>query len=121
MVLRLKNAILFSRLCSGFDGPEEAMQYLSGLPGGQRLVAERSGLIIEAYLIAADPNKERGGARQLALSRQADEKDVADPPAVKSRACELARMQRHIFSGFRDSVSLANVASKIDLAASVRD
>ena len=121
MVLRLKNAILFSRLCSGIDGPEEAMQYLSGLPGGQALVAGRSGLIIEAYLIAADPNKERVEIRMLALTRQADEKDVSDPPAVKYRARELADIRNHIFSGWRDSVSLANVASKIDLAAAVRD
>lgn len=121
MVVRLKNAILFSRLCSGIDGPEEAMQYLSGLPGGQVLVAGRSGLIIEAYLIAADPNKERVEARRLALIRQADEKDVSDPPTVKFRARELANMRRHIFSGWRDSVSLANIASKIDLATAVRD
>lgn len=121
MVLRLKNAILFRRLCAGIEGPEEVMQYLSGLPGGQRLVAERSGLLIEAYLIAADPNKERADARRLALTRQADEKDVSDPPTVKSRARELENMRRHIFSGFRDSVGLAHVASKIDLAAAVRD
>lgn len=121
MVLRLKNAILFSRLCSGIDGPEEAMQYLSDLPGGQRLVAERSGLVIEAYLIAAGPSKERSEARSLALNRQIDEKDVADSPAVKSRARDLANMQRHIFSGGRHSVSLANVAGKIDLVASVWD
>jgi KAP family P-loop domain len=121
MVLRLKNSILFSRLCSGIDGPEETMEYLSGLPGGQRLVAGRSGLVIEAYLIAADPNKERVEARGLALTRQADEKDVSDPPTVKSRARELTNMRSYIFSGFRDSVSLAHVASKIDLAAAVRD
>jgi KAP family P-loop domain len=121
MVLRLKNSILFSRLCTGIDGPEEVMEYLSGLPGGQRLVAERRGLLIEAYLIAADPNKERAEARRLTLTRQADDKDVSDPPAVKFRARELTNMQRHIFSGFRDSVSLVHVASKIDLAAAVRD
>ena len=121
MVLRLKNAILFSRLCSGIDGPDEAMQYLLGLPGGQNLVAGRSGLVIEAYLIAADPNQDRSGARRLALTRQADENDVSDPPTVKSRARELTEMRRHIFSGFRNSVSLANIASKIDLAAAVRD
>ena len=121
MVLRLKNAGLFSRLCSGIDGPEDAMQYLSNLPGGQRLVAEHSGLVIEAYLIAADPNKERSKARRIALERQVDEKDVSDSPTVKSRARELVDMQRDVFLGGRRSVSLANVAGKIDLAASVRD
>lgn len=121
MVLRLKNASLFHRLCSGIDGPEEAMQYLSNLPGGAGLAASRSGLVIEAYLIAADPNKERSKARHLDLQRQGDEKDVSDPPAMKFRARELTSMRRHIFSGFRDSVSLAHIAGKIDLAASVRD
>ena len=121
MVLRLKNAGLFSRLCSGVDGPEEAMQYLSDLPGGARLVAHRSGLVIEAYLIAADPNEERSKARHLVLQRQVDENDVSDTPAVKLRARELTEMRRHIFSGFRNSVNLANIAGKIDLAASVRD
>ncbi|MCB8746417.1 KAP family NTPase [Rhodoferax sp. U2-2l] len=121
MVLRLKNIDLFRRLCSGIDGPEEAMQYLSGLPGGVQFVANRSGLLIEAYLIAADPNKERSEARHLALKRQVDELDESDPPVVKFRARELAAIRRHIFSGFRTSVSLAGVAGKIDLTASVRD
>ena len=121
MVLRLKDAALFSRLCSGVDGPEDAMKYLSNLPGGQRLVAERSGQIIEAYLIAADPDKERSKARRVALERQADDKDVTDSPTVKSRARELVDMRRDVFFGGRRSVSLANVAGKIDLAAAVRD
>lgn len=121
MVLRLKNADLFSRLCAGVDGPEVVMQYLSGLPGGVRLVAERSGLVIEAYLIAADPNKERSEARRIALQRQIDESDVSDAPTVKFRARELTNMRRHILSGFRNSVNLAHIAGKIDLAASVRD
>lgn len=121
MVLRLKNAELFGRLCSGIDGPEEAMQYLSDLPGGVRLVADRSGLVIEAYLIAADPNKDRSEARRLALKRQVDENDASDSPTVKIRARELTDMRRHIFFGFRNSVNLAHIAGKIDLAASVRD
>ena len=97
------------------------MEYLSSLPGGVRLVADRSGLAMEAYLIAADPNQERSEARRLALERQCDENDTSDSAAVKSRARDLANMQRHIFRGFRDSVSLANIASKVDLVASIRD
>ena len=121
IVLRAKNADLFGRLCSGVSGPEEAMEYLSSLPGGVRLVADRSGLAMEAYLIAADPNQERSEARRLALERQCDENDTSDSAAVKSRARELANMYRHIFRGSRDSVSLANIASKVDLVASIRD
>ena len=121
IVLRIKKAILFNRLCAGIDGPEEVMLYLSGLPGGQVLVAGRSGVEIEAYLIAADPNKERAEARALTLTRQADEADVSDPPTIKLRAADLAQMRRHIFSGFRHSVSLAHLANKIDLAVAVRD
>lgn len=121
MVLRIKHTSLFNRLCSGIDGPEEAMQYLSDLPGGQRLVAEGSGLVIEAYLIAADPNKERSEARRRVLQRQVDENDASDAPAVKLRARDLANMRNHIFSGFRNAVNFAHTAGKIDLAASLRD
>jgi hypothetical protein len=121
MVLRLKNAGLFSRLCAGVDGPEEAMQYLSGLPGGSRLVASRVGVLIEAYLIAADPSEERREARHVRLQRQDDENDVSDSPTEKSRARQLTDMRGHIFSGFRHSVSLSHIAAKIDLAAAVRD
>ena len=121
IVLRIKKAILFRRLCEGIDGPEEVMQYLSKLPGGQVLVAGRSGLAIEAYLIAVDPNKERAEARAQTLTRQADEADVSDPQAIKLRATELASWRRYILSGFRRSVSLAHLANKIDLAAAVRD
>ena len=121
MVLRLKNASLFSRLCAGVDGPEEAMQYLSDLPGGPRLVASRVGVLIEAYLIAADPSNERSEARHLQLQRQVDANDESDSPTDKSRARQLTDMRRHILSGSRDSVSLSHIAAKIDLAASVRD
>lgn len=121
MVLRMKNASLFSRLCSGVDGPDEVMKYLSGLPGGVQLTAGRSGQWFEAYLTAADPNKERSEARRLAIRRQVDESDVSDPPAVKLRARDLENIRKHIFSGFRNSVNLAHIAGKIDLAASVRD
>ena len=121
IILRLKNASLFARICSGDDGPEDVMKYLSNLPGGACLVAGRYGLLIEAYLIAADPNKERTESRNVALQRQVDNTDVSDPIAVKSRARELFNMRRHIFSGFRNSVDLAHIAGKIDLVAAVRD
>ena len=84
-------------------------------------MAGQSGLLMEAYLIAADPNKERREARRLALERQCEQSDVSDLPAVKSRARELVNMQKHVFRGLRSSVSLANIASKVDLVASIRD
>lgn len=121
MVLRMRNASLFGRLCSGVIGPDEVMKYLSGLPGGSQLIAGRSGQWFEAYLMAADPNKERSEARRLVIQRQLDESDVSDSPAVKFRARELENIRKHIFSGFRKSVNLAHIAGKIDLAASVRD
>ena len=121
MVLRLKAANLFKNICSGVDGPEETMQYLSELPGGAQLVAGCSGQIIEAYLTASDPNRERKELRHIALQRQVNETDMSDPPAVKFRARQLTDMKRHIYLGFRDSVSLVNITGKIDLATSVRD
>ena len=121
MVLRLKAANFFKSICSSVDGPEETMQYLSELPGGAQLVAGCSGQIIEAYLIASDPNKERKELRHIALQRQVNETDMSDPPAVKFRVRQLTDMKRHIYSGFRDSVSLVNITRKIDLATSVRD
>lgn len=122
LVLRSNKADLFIRICSGVDGPEAVMQYLSGLPGGAQLVDGRLGVLLEAYLIASDPNGERREARNSKLRRQAEGKDAADArPQTGQRALKLLDMQHGIFSGFRETVSLKTVAGKIDLAALVKD
>lgn len=119
LVLRLKQPGMFSRLCAGTDGPNEVIQYLASLPGGQKMVDDRTGLLIEAYLIASDVRMERRDARCTELREQMSLSNGATQ--VDSRVHKLNRILGSIFNGGRSFVSLKNVAGKIDLAASVKD
>ncbi|HEY8907512.1 MAG TPA: P-loop NTPase fold protein, partial [Rhodoferax sp.] len=118
VVLRSKKPSLFFDLCNGAAGAETAMEYLRSLPGGAKLVADRSGVVIESYLIAGDPDRDRRDVKYKTLQEQAKSED-ASPGTLRAR--ELVEMRQHVFSGFRDPMSLVHVAKKIDLAASVRD
>lgn len=119
LVLRLKQPDMFSRLCSGIDGPKEVIQYLASFPGGQKMVTDRSGLLIEAYLIASDVDTVRRDVRSEELNAQVN--DGNNVLSGNMRAHDLKKMLSSIFTGWRDSISLREVARKIDFAASVKD
>ena len=119
VVLRLKNLELFSAICSEAASPKEAMRFLATLPGGANFVADRDGLLIEAYLLAGDSNEERKLARYKALEVTAQ--NASADPAEKSRAGELIRMFRLVSGGYGRRFRLRHVAGKIELAASVQD
>ena len=119
LVLRLKQPVMFSRLCTGTDGPKEVIQYLAGLPGGQKMVDDRTGLLIEAYLIASDVLTERRDARCTELREQMSLSNGATQ--VESRGHKLNHILGSLFNGARGSVNLKKVANKIDFAAFVKD
>ena len=119
VVLRLKNLELFSAICSGAASPKEAMSFLAALPGGANFVANRTGLLIETYLLAGDANEERKLARYKALEVTAQNANA--DPAEKSRAGALMEMRRFVSDGYGRGSRLKHVAGKIELAASVQD
>jgi ABC-type dipeptide/oligopeptide/nickel transport system ATPase subunit len=119
LVLRLKMPDMFTRLCDGNDGPKEVMTYLSNLPGGVKMMADRSSLLIEAYLIASDTDTDRREERRKELRTHMQDSNKTSPTVV--RAQQLTGVVDSLFNGYRGSVSLGEVARKIDLAASVRD
>ena len=76
-------------------------------------------LVIEAYLIVADPDQKRQQAKMDELrGTLADEGlDVA----IRNKARDLLEMIRAVGGGMRMGVRMAAVSAKIDLAAMVRD
>lgn len=119
VVLRSKQPDLFHGLCIGSIAPADAMNSLSRLPGGAKFVAERSGVLIETYLLVGDADSARTEARYTELD--ALTKDSNADPTDQSRARDLIDMRRHIPSGHRFGFSLRNIAAKVDLAALVKD
>lgn len=120
IVLRAKRPELFRQLCAGEASPTDVMRFLEGLPGGRALVRERSGVLIEAYLMAADPNEERTSARDAEL------KAIVEAEATESvkrgRAMQLIEFRRSVPGAMRyGHLRLSHVAAKVDLAAYVQE
>lgn len=118
IVLRLQNLSLFHGLCEGTASAADAMGYISTLPGGAKLVASRSGVILEAYLLAGDPDEERKEAIYKDLEGKAQSISTS---SEHLRAHELINMRSHVPAGYRHRFSLKFVAGKIDLAATVQE
>lgn len=119
VVLRSNKPALFARLYSGLASSKEVMDYLEGLPGGKKLVDDRPGIVIEAYLIAADSDEDRKRGRDNELKLIVE--DQKSSPAVKARASDLIEMRKHVPGGMRRRFSLTPIAAKVDLAAAVKD
>lgn len=119
VVLRAKEPQLFAALVGGALSANDVMQRLARLPGGQALVADRMGVVLEAYLIAADENDKRIASRHEELKKTIE--DAGTDSVVRERASALVEMCRHVPGVMRGKIALAAIASKIDLAANVRD
>ena len=119
LVLRLRNQDLFRALCKGTSSSVDAMKYLKSLPGGGSLVAGRTGVVIEAYLLAGDPIDERKEALHKALQEKAA--DSSGTTGEHLRARDLVEVRKHVPGGTRYRFDLKYVAGKIDLVASIRD
>lgn len=119
IVLRSNKSTLFKDLISGVASAEQVMQFLSSLPGGKEFQSGRPGILIHAYLLAADRDHDRAQKQESQL-RQDSENDKL-PEEARRRAAELLEMKRGIAGGMRMGVNLARVAAKIDLAAMVRE
>ena len=119
IALRTNQPEMFRDVVTGRAAPSETMNFLAERVSRHVSLDERMLLVIEAYLIVADPDNKRQQAKMDELrGALADEQlDVA----VRSKAQELLEMIRAVGGGMRMGVRMVAVAAKIDLAAMVRD
>ncbi|HEY8084911.1 MAG TPA: P-loop NTPase fold protein [Methylophilaceae bacterium] len=119
IVLRSNNPELFTRLFNGHASAKDVMSYLSTLKGGQKLVADRSGISIESYLIMADEDNERKLKTLADLNAIAN--DQKQPEEVRSRASAVLSMTQHLNRPLSNIQTISFAARKIDLAAGLKD
>lgn len=119
VVLRAKEPQFFAAVVDGSLSAKEVMEQIARLPGGQKLVSDRMGVVLEAYLMAADKNEKRIERRHDEL-KQTTENASADE-AAKTRASLLIEMCRHVPGTMRREIALAAIARKIDLATNLRE
>jgi hypothetical protein len=119
VVLRSHQPDLFFRMSDGRAGPDEVVEFLGGLPGGERIVNGRAGIFIHAHLLAAESDEDRKAALISALKAQAA--DEAASQQARKRASEVLGLLGHVGGAFRGDPRLSVVAAKIDLARNLRD
>ncbi len=119
IALRAKQPESFRALCKGTLSVRAAMDALKKLPGGSDLVADLSGMLIESYLLAGDPNQNRTDAQYKEL--EDFWKSSTDDSPTRARAQEMLRLRGNVVSGYRRRFDYRHVAAKIDLAESIRD
>ena len=119
IVLRSNNAALFNSVISGEASADTVMKFLVSLPGGKEFQTGRPGIVIHAYLLAADNDHDRAKDLDDQLRNDVENDKLSED--ARRRASDLLEMKRHISGGMRMGVSLAPVAAKIDLAAMVRE
>ena len=119
IVLRSNNAALFNSVISGEASADTVMNFLGSLPGGKEFQTGRPGIVIHAYLLAADRDHDR--AKKLEDQMRKDVENDKLSEDKRRRVADLLEIKRQITGGMRMGVSLAPVAAKIDLAAMVRE
>lgn len=119
IVLRSNNTGLFNRVITGEASADVVMEFLASLPGGKEFQSGRPGIVIHAYLLAADRDHDRARVMEDQLRKNVEDDKLSEDK--RRRSAELLEMKRHINGGMRMAVSLSPVAAKIDLAAMVRE
>ena len=117
VVLRSNAPKVFNAICREMLTPAGIMEILLKLQGGDELVADRQGVLIESYLMACDKNRDRTDARYKELEEISNNTAM---PSEQSRAQDMVGMRR-FFNRTREYPSLKYIASKIDLAAMIQD
>lgn len=119
IALRTNQPEMFLEVVTGRAAPSQTMDFLEHRVSRVASLDERMLLVIEAYLIVADPDQKRQQAKMDELrGTLADEGlDVA----IRSKASDLLEMIRAVGGGMRMGGRMAAVSAKIDLAAMVRD
>lgn len=120
IALRTNQPEMFREVVSGRAAPSETMDFLTNRVSRVASLDERMLLVIEAYLITSDPDKNRRQAKMDELHRTLS--DEGPDIVALNKARDLLEMIRAVSGiGMRMGVRMAAVAAKIDLAAMVRD
>jgi hypothetical protein len=119
LVLRSNAPDSFWGFVRGEKSPEDVMALLRGFPRARELLKDQVGLILEAFLIASDPDRERAEARSERLRAFAADEHLDEEE--RERARELNEMRRHVGRMRGRGLNLRTIASKIDMAASIRE
>jgi len=117
IVVRSDDPLLYAMLCQGVATAKDVMNYLSSLPGGKKIATDRMGMVVEAYLLATDENRDRKEAAVNALAAVAQAEKSPD----FQHAVELLEMLRRFEKPRRGVPRLSQIARKIDLAAGLRE
>ena len=117
IIIRSHEPLLYAMLCQGVASAKDVMNYLGSLPGGKKIVTDRTGMVIEAYFLAMDENRDRKDAAVNAVVAAAQNEKIPD----SQRALELLDMLQHLERPRRGVPRLSQITSKIDLAAGLRE
>jgi hypothetical protein len=117
IVLRTSKPDLFAALRTGAASAADVMGYLRGLPGGNVIVDDRSGVVLEIGLILADENRDRKQGVLSDLKRAAEEEKSKN---VSDRATDLLSMTRYFQNFHSDGPRLGYLLDKIDLASGLQ-
>ena len=120
IVLRANQPEMFKKVVTGRASPSETMDFLAERMSYSASLNERMPLVIEAYLIVADPVNGRREAKMKELDDTLANQNLDD--AVRSKVRDLLQMIRSVSGGMRfGDIRMAAIATKIDLASMVRD
>jgi hypothetical protein len=118
IVLRASAPNLFEQLRLGTATHTDVMSYLGALPGGRKIVTNRLGMAIEAFLITADDDEERKDSTVNALRAVSQNENNSE----YLHARELLQMLESVRSPGRfRAPSLSKLSNKIELAAGIRE
>ncbi|HEY1170461.1 MAG TPA: P-loop NTPase fold protein [Verrucomicrobiae bacterium] len=93
LCLRSKNRVLYVRYCTGKATPNDVLEYLSKLPGGQEFVQSDAGCIVEAHLVKGVSNED---VRRRLQSQYANVMKAEPPNEASQRASRVYELFRYI-------------------------
>lgn len=119
IVLKSNRPDLFQKIIGG-DTPEDVMEDLEALPRGQKYVYSQDGIILNARLIHADPDKAR--AERSVVRWRTIRDNEKQPDEIRERAGAIVdyveKLRREVF---HNQLPLDKLVARIDLAAMIKD
>ena len=114
IILRSNLPDLYTQIINGEASPEDVIGKLNSLSGGKFEQSENFVTVIHAYLLIADPDRERAQNRGKELVREAKDR------GEDSYAASLLRMKQIILQNNRSHMPIDEIAKKVDLVSWVR-
>lgn len=118
LVLRIKKPDLYAGLLSGLIAPRDLIETLRQMPTAREFSESRMSVVLEAYLIAGDIQRERG---ERVLSELKTLANAESDTVERSHARNVVQMQQHVRGGWAGEFSTKYVANKVDFAADLED